>query len=334
MSHAEFILTYDGPAMATHEMNVRDLAPAMLAVGDAFEGLNALFNGKSAQLAVNVRAHQPGCFKVAFDIVQMAKDVTPYLTGTGITAANNLLTLLIGGGTVIGGTTAGLIWLIRKLKGKNPERIERLTPGLFRLFIDDQTFEIPVDLLQAYQDLRVRRAVEGFVAKPLRKVGITHVIIEDGTHSERVEKEEADYFIAPEPDSDVVIDDTRRAAFTIRDLSFDEDGYWRLFDGSSPVKVRIEDEIFLARIEDDEIRFAKHDVLVCLVHFVQRRTRRGLENEHTVIEVIQHIAAPRQLRFPDVVDTSEPPPSAEDDPQPPGLDGVDNDDDDDGGVLA
>jgi hypothetical protein len=308
MSHAEFILTYDGPALATHEMNVRDLAPAMLAVGDAFEGLNALFNGKSAQLAVNVRAHQPGCFKVAFDIVQVTKDLTPLLTGPGITAANNLLALLIGGGTVAGGTTAGLIWLIRRLKGKSPERIEKLTPGLFRLFIGDQTFEIPIELLQAYQDLRVRRAVEGFVAKPLRKPGITHVAVEYGGFSERVERDESDYFVAPEPDTDIVVDDTRRAAFTIRDLSFDEDGFWRLFDGSNPVKVRIEDGQFLARIENDDIRFAKHDVLVCLVHFVQRRTGRGLENEHTVIEVIEHIAAPRQLRLPEITE-----PRADDD---------------------
>jgi len=305
MSHAEFILTYDGPALESHEMNVRDLAPAMLAVGEAFEGLNALLNGKSAQLAVNVRAHQPGCFKVAFDIVQVAKDLTPVLTGPGIVAANNLLQLMIGVGTVAVGTTGGLIWLIRKLKGRTPERVERLTPGVFRLFLDDQIYEVPVELLEAYQDLRIRKAVEGFVTKPLRKPGISEVVLEDGTRSERVHETEADYFVAPEPASDIVVDDTRRAAFTIRDLSFDEDGCWRLFDGSNPVKVKIEDQRFLDRIENDDIRFAKHDVLVCMVHFVQKRTGRGLENEHTVIEVIEHIPAPRQLRLPEISEPRE-----------------------------
>ena len=142
--------------------------------------------------------------------------------------------------------------------------------------------------------------MEGFVTKPLRKPGINRVSLTNGALSETIDESEAEYFVAPEPDIDTVIDDTRRAAFTIRDLSFDEDGFWRLYDGSNPVKVRIEDERFLARIEDDDIRFAKHDVLVCLIHFVQRRTGRGLENEHTVIEVIEHIAAPRQLRLPDI----------------------------------
>lgn len=307
LSHAEFTLTYDGPALQNHEMNVRDLAPAMLAVGEAFEALNNLFNGKSAQLAVNVRAHQPGCFTVAFDIVQVARDATAVLTGPGVLAANNLLQLLIGGTTVVGGVSYGLIRLIRKLEGRRPDRIEKLTPGMFRLFIDEETYDIPVDLLQAYQDLRVRRAVEGFVAKPLMKTGISRVQIESGPAEEYVDDHEAEFFRAPEPESDVVIDDKRRAAFTIRELSFDEDGLWRLFDGSNPVKVRIEDERFLSQIENDEIRFAKHDVLVCLVHFVQRRTGRGLENEHTVLEVIDHIPAPRQLRFPEATNPREQP---------------------------
>jgi hypothetical protein len=299
MSRAEFTLTYDGPALRNHEMNVRDLAPAMLAVGEAFEALNSLYNGKSAQLAVNVRAHQPGCFTVVFDIAQVAQETPGLLTGPAITAANNLLALLIGTGTVIGGTTASLIWLIRKLRGKKPDRIDKLTPGMFRLFIDEETYDVPLELLQAYQDLRVRRAVEGFVARPLGKHGIDQVRLESGSNETRVDEEDAEYFRAPEPDTDIVVDDKRRAAFTIRDLSFDEDGFWRLYDGSNPVKVRIEDERFLSQIENDEIRFAKHDVLVCLVHFVQRRTGRGLENEHTVIEVIEHIPAPRQLRLPE-----------------------------------
>lgn len=302
MSHAEFTLTYDGPALRNHEMNVRDLAPAMLSVGEAFEALNALQNGKAAQIAVNVRAHQPGCFSVAFDVVQVVKDAGSFLAGDGVTAAVNLQAILFG----TGGVGLTLVWLIRKLRGKKPERIERLSPGMFRLTIDGETYDVPLALLNAYQELRVRRAVEGFIARPLLKSGIDEVEFASGGRVlERVTKEEAPLFRAPDPDTDVVIDDTRRAAFTIRDLSFDEDGAWRLFDGTQPIKVRIEDQRFLSQVENDEIRFAKHDVLLCLVHFVQRRTGRGLETENTVIEVLEHIPAPRQLRFPEAIQREE-----------------------------
>lgn len=302
MSQVAFTLVYDGPALRNHEMNVRDLAPAMLAVGEAFEALNSLYNGKAAQIAVNVRAHEPGCFKVVFDVVQAYKDATEFLAGTDMTAAINLLNILFGGGSVAG----GLVWLTRKLKGQKPERIEKLSPGMFRLFIGDETYDVPVELLHAYQELRVRRAVEGFIAKPLQKPGITDVLIEDqGCVIEHVRKAEEPLFRAPEPDSDVVVDDRRRAAYTIHGLSFEEDGTWKLFDGANPIKVRFEDRDFLAQVESDDIRFAKHDVLVCSVHFVQRRTGKGLTNEYTVEEVLEHIPAPRQLKFPDAIDAQE-----------------------------
>lgn len=297
MSQAEFILTYDGPALKNHEMNVRDLAPAMLGVGEVFEALNSLYNGKAADIAVNVRAHEPGCFTVVFDVAQHVKSATEFLSGTGVTAAINLKELLFGTGMV--GT--GLIWLIRKLRGGTPDRVEKLSPGTFRLTLDGETYEIPTELFQAYKELSVRRAVERFVAKPLEKPGIGELRIDSGGRQlARIEKDEAEYFRAPELPDDVIIDDNRRAAFTIRDLSFDEDGLWRLNDGSNPIKASITDETFLARVEADEIRFAKHDVLVCMVHFVQKRTGKGgLVNEYTVTEVLEHIPAPRQLRLPE-----------------------------------
>jgi len=290
-----FQLTYDGPALRTHEMNVRDLAPAMLAVGEAFEALNSLYNGKTAKIAVNVRAHEPGCFTVVFDVVQAFRETTQFFAGTEITAANNLMALLFGGGSVSG----GLIWLVRKMRGKKPDRIEKLQPDMFRLFIGDETFDVPIQLLRAYQEIRIRKAIEGFASKPLRRPGIEEMRVEQsGRLIEQVKTEEEAYFRAPPDEGDIVVDDTRQAAYAIRDLSFDEDGTWKLFDGSAPIKARIEDEVFLARIERDEISFSAHDILLCRVHFVQRRTSKGLENEYTVEEVIQHIPAAKQLSFP------------------------------------
>ena len=300
MSHADFKLTYDGPALRGNQMNVRDLAPAMLAVGELFEALNSLYNGKQTEVAVNVRALSAGCFNVDFDVVQAIRDGMTFLAGTEVTAAMNLKAILFDASAL----GYGLFRLIRFLKGRTPERIEKLSPGLFRLTIDDKTIEVPMALLQAYQDLTVRRAVERIVSKPLARDGIDEVRLEnEGQVVERITKEEAPIFRAPALADDVIVDDTRKAAYTIRDLSFDEDGLWRLNDGSNPIKASIEDRRFLDRVDNNDIRFAKHDVLLCLVHFVQKRTARGVVvNEYTVKEVLEHIPAPRQLRFPEAQD--------------------------------
>ena len=62
-------LSYGGPAVEDGSMNVRDLAPAMLAVGDLFDATNLLLNGRSANVEVNVRATRTGSFEVFFEII-------------------------------------------------------------------------------------------------------------------------------------------------------------------------------------------------------------------------------------------------------------------------
>jgi hypothetical protein len=290
MSSADFNLTYDGPALRNHEMNVRDLAPAMLAVGELFDALNLLYNGEGVEVAVNVKAHQPGCFSVWFEVIQNWKDgALALLSGNDATAAVNLKEIVILSG-------GGLIWLVRQLRGKQPHKIERLSPGMVRLHVDGETHDVPLRLLRAYQEVSVRAALERVVYQPLQQAGIDEVRFDSGgIEQERVAKADADFFKAPTVPDQVLIDDTRQAAYTIISLSFKEDNKWRLHDGSSPISATIEDEDFLKRVDTNVIRFAKNDVLVCLVHFQQKQTAKGLSTEHVVKKVLRHIPAPRQL---------------------------------------
>ena len=126
MSRADFTLTYDGPALKAHEMDVRDLAPAMLAVGELFDAMNLLLNGESAEVQINVKAHEPGCFSVVFDIIQNWRDgALSLLTGDYVAAALNLKELLLGG--------AGLVWWIRTHGGQMPDRVEKLSGNMIRV---------------------------------------------------------------------------------------------------------------------------------------------------------------------------------------------------------
>ncbi len=296
MSAVTFQITYDGPAVAHNEINVRDLAPAMLAVGETFEALNRLFNGANADIAVNVRAHEPGSFTVIFEVIQHARPIIDFFSGPEITAALNLKELLITG--VFG--SFGLIELIKRLKGRTPLRVTELAPGLFRLELEKETFDVPIELLRAYKDFSVRNSIERFVSYPLKKEGIESIKIHSSkTDGTVVQKDEAAYFSLPTMDDQVIIDDFRRTALTIRDLSFDENGLWRLNEGSNRVRASITDELFLQKIENDEIRFAKHDVLICDIRFIQRRTTKGqVKNEYQITKVLDHIQAPRQLQLP------------------------------------
>ncbi|MBE6440990.1 MAG: hypothetical protein E7022_01495 [Desulfovibrio desulfuricans] len=59
MSQKTLHIAYDGPALDTHEMDVRELAPALLAFSDMFEEANAVLNGDRAKISLNVK----GSFK-------------------------------------------------------------------------------------------------------------------------------------------------------------------------------------------------------------------------------------------------------------------------------
>lgn len=46
-----FNLVYDGPALEEHRMDVRTLAPALLALGDMVERANEILNGEQVKIA-------------------------------------------------------------------------------------------------------------------------------------------------------------------------------------------------------------------------------------------------------------------------------------------
>ena len=133
---------------------------------------------------------------------------------------------------------------------------------MVRVIYADESFDVPLELLRLYQDLAVRAALEKVVYRPLQSPGID--VVEFGDRilpSQRVNEAEGVFFRSPEVPEKVLVSDTRVAAFSILSLAFKEDNKWRLHDGSNSVSAVIEDEEFLGRVNRNQIRFAKGDVL-------------------------------------------------------------------------
>ena len=56
MSQTSFSIAYDGPAVESGSMDVRDLAPALLALGQLFDAANSVLNDERTTISVNVQA--------------------------------------------------------------------------------------------------------------------------------------------------------------------------------------------------------------------------------------------------------------------------------------
>lgn len=296
MSEASFTIVYDGPALREHTMDVRDLAPAMLGLGELFDAANLALNGEQTRIKVRVKATEPGSFQITFEVLQtIGAQIMSVLTGPGVTAANNLVGLVVG----VPAVSIGLWGLIKLLKGRNPDAVRSLSSDAVRLTVGDKEFDVPLILLRLYQDIAVRQATQKVIEEPLSKDGIEKFEARrDAVVAVQVERSEASAFTTPELADTTLVDDVRRSAFSIISLTFKEDNKWRLNDGVNAISATIEDINFLQRVNASLISFSKGDILVCDVRVVQRQTSAGLKTEYTVVRVIEHRPGARQLPLP------------------------------------
>lgn len=306
MSAKTICINYDGPGLETGEMAVVDLAPALLAFGKLFEEANRVINGEKSHISVRVKAFNEGSFEVYIHLVQgffaHARDL---LSGNSASALSNLWTFL-GAGSSIGVSLYGLLKFAR---GRKVKKAVVLRDGYVSLefppdslSMEGDTIVVPVQIAELYRDVRVRKAIAETV-KPLGREGITDLSLRPaGTAKDtapvHVTKLELHAFAVPDGDDHKIIDTESTAAFSIVNLSFSEDGKWKLNDGQNVVWASIEDQEFLEAVDKNEISFAKGDILVCKVLVQQWQTDQGLKSETKILKVLEHRSAARQINLP------------------------------------
>ena len=93
----EIVVSYEGPAVAEYRMPVRDLAPALLALEQAFVRTNLLVNGDSASVSLEIRAPRQGSFEIVFLVSQLFEVLPEFLSPEFISSAANIKGILFGG---------------------------------------------------------------------------------------------------------------------------------------------------------------------------------------------------------------------------------------------
>ena len=286
-----FSIKYDGPAVDCHQMDVRELAPALIALSDLLEQANKAALPDAPEVRVNVQGNfKGGSFGVDLIAVQsITQQLVSMFSGPEATAAANLYALL--GALGLAGS-GGLIGVIKWLRGRKPSAI-RIDGDKTVFELRDaetvETFEVDLMTGRLYQTRVVRQSLAK-VIKPLERDGVdVFATGKDGITQTVVTKEEAIFFEMAASEADVVSDSiTEKVLLQIESAAFKDANKWRFSDGGTPFFAEIADQEFLQRINAGIERFGKRDVLIADVRRVQTITDNGLKIEQTVVKVHEH----------------------------------------------
>jgi hypothetical protein len=313
-----FQVTYDGPALAANEMDVRELAPALVAIADMLEEANKVINGDQATVKVNVRgSFKSGSFSIEFAVIyDWLKNLLSSLNSDGINGALNLIALLGLGGA----GTKGLLALIQKLRGRQIKQATNIDESRVELIIEGEEperIEVDINVVKLFRNLRIRQAVERAVYEPLSREGIT--TFKAGPNKEHaditIEKSETEYFKSPPTTDQHLSASVAEAHLQIVTVTFKEDNKWRFTRGAGEGTffALVRDDDFLEKVGRDEIKFSKSDILKVKLRTIAKQTDEGLKTEYEIVEVLEHITSAKQLPLPmkvnksGVADTSTPP---------------------------
>jgi hypothetical protein len=296
-------LQYEGPAVDSGAMDVRQLAPALIATADAIRTAHTLLNVPGPPPQVNISATRPGSFIV--DLLVADPDLRHQLLGLmsrGIQAVTDLEAMV--------GLVVSSVGAVRWLRNRKIARTEQPNPGLVRIVLDDDTaLEIRPEALRLILDAEYRRALRQMMEPVAAGQGIDRLTVSTNDDSETVGSSDAPAFDVPPAAEDELADFTSVVVLRPVNVAFMEGNKWRFSDGETTFHASIQDFRFLSRVDAGTEHFAKNDMLRVRLRTQQRRGADGLHTERTVTEVLEHLSGAVQLDLFSSLD--EPPPRAD-----------------------
>jgi len=288
MSACRFSIAYSGEAVEDGRMSLREVAPALAAMGRVLDGANSTLNGNTAKLDIHITAISAGSFEVALELAQnLTSEALDLLTSDPAANAATVLTALFAAG-------GGLVWLVKKLGGKKISKSAEQDDGTVEITLETkERIKVSQDVLKLYENADIRRSLSG-ILRPLRSEGITSFHARGGDQIEStVNESDVDCFDFISEEDGCILDDTRTQIYGIASVAFKEGNKWRLLDGQTPIHASIRDQAFLERVACGETNFASGDMLKCEMKVKQRLMEDGrLQTTYAVMRVIDHFRKP------------------------------------------
>lgn len=291
-----FQVIYDGTGLKSNEMDVRDLAPALLAISDVLDESNKIIYGDRTKVQVNVKgSFKTGSFAVELSIAQLPIDqLVSLFDSDGANAASNLLQMV--GFVVPGG---GLIGLLLWLKNRKIKKIENVDDAKAIIEVEnEEKYETSPKVIALFSNVKVRTSIQKIVTEPLSREGIDTLTVKKGNEKTTIKKEEKDYFKLSEIPDELLKDQIREVFLKVLSISFVEGHKWKFSDGNVEFFATITDEEFVKKVQESKDGFYKDDLFKVSLREKQWIADTGIKSDYEIEKVIDHRSGAKQIKLP------------------------------------
>lgn len=307
-------LKFDGPALEDHSIDVRQLAPSLVALADLFDMAHARSGDVLGTApALQVTANREGSFAVDLFVAiqEVSGTLRDALGGANATAAANGM----GISSFITGVVYGAIkWTLHRNRRGTEESVHEAEAGRIHVtWADGTQLDVPYGARDLVESMDFNRTA-GYVFEPLRHEGVDEVqLSRDGDPNDLVvvHRDDLPAFNIIEPDDDLISDNVRLVNLRLVNVPFKTGNKWRVSDGTYPFWVVMDDLDFLQRVSASEEAFSSGDSLYVRLRDQQFRTADGdFRMDRRVEKVMEHRRAlpPEHLPFPDEAANDAPEP--------------------------
>ena len=294
---SHFEIEYIGPALENGEMDVRDLAPALLAVGQFLEETNRSVNGTEVSVSVMVKADFPrGSFGVDYNLAQTLLEHAKLLFAhQHIKDAHDLLELA---GFIVSPTWVGYLALRKWLRGRKIEKQTTLEDGFIKLEISGSVVLTKPEVLALLPNPVLSSAAEKMI-RPLNKDGIEEIKIFANKKKVQEEIKKSDipaFYDATALLPTAILNAGQEQMVSRRPTilrlvrpSFKRGNKYQVIEGDTEFYAAIEDQEFLDKVQNDEIKFSAHGRLrvVLRQEIISGEAKDTIE--HAIEEVLEYI---------------------------------------------
>lgn len=283
---------YDGEALRTHEMDVKQLAPALLSLAKAFDTLQKDV-APGARVRLNAKATREGSFAIDL-LIHLANEAESILTGDPVTAIVNASGLM--------GIYFGAVGMLKKL-ARNVKPVKTETAGknddgldLINVTFSDGSRMCALRAsVDALKNPELVKSIQGAIA-PTLDDGIDLVQFQSGTRDETVNTEDADAISHYDPGERNRTEDTVEIIVQALNVSFRENGKWRITDGIKTQFVTLDDEAFKKRVLDGDEAMRANDI-----YRVEMRVEKAIDEHNrlatryiSIVKVLEHRSVAEQ----------------------------------------